>query len=101
MSYRLAKQPKRKGSANDCTVRALSIAAGLTYSAAWQMLYDAQGRHKRCGFAITEFMQAEPETFGMVREIKLPAKAGEARMTAKQFALKYPRAVISCEWPTT
>jgi len=75
----------------DCTVRAFALAAGLSYRVAWQMLYQAQGRHRMTGFRLPELLDLEPDTFGVVRRLPFPAERGAPRMTAPEFAARYPR----------
>jgi len=81
----------RKSDLGDCTVRALVIAAGLRYDTAWQLLYEAQGRHQTTGFELSHFLRVEPNTFGVVRQFDFPAERGFPRMTAAAFAALYPR----------
>lgn len=83
-------KPHRTLDSGDCTARALAMAARIPYPQAWQLLYDAQGRHKTCGFTLDQFMREEPATFGVVRQLPFPAKRGEPRMTANEFAERYP-----------
>jgi len=75
----------------DCTVRAFALAAGLPYRVAWQMLYEAQGRHRTTGFMLEAFLDREPEAFGVMRRLPFPAERGAPRMTAPEFAARYPR----------
>ncbi len=86
----IGKSNRPKGQTGDCTVRALATAAGLSYASAWKLLYDAQGRHKVTCFQISLFLKVEPETFGAVKQLDFPAKAGSKRMTAVQFAELHP-----------
>ena len=95
MSFRFVKRDVGKGhrgiDRGDCTVRALVIAAGISYPDAWQMLYEAQGRHRATAFLITEFMKVEPVSFGVIRYLSFPAMRGKPRMTAKQFSNLHPK----------
>lgn len=86
----VGKSHRIKGQSGDCTVRALVTASGLRYEAAWQLLYEVQGRHKTTGFDLHLFLRLEPETFGMVRQLDFPAVRGVVRMTAPQFAALHP-----------
>lgn len=77
--------------AGDCQVRALALAAGICYDAAWRMLFEAQGRHKACAFVLHRLLDVEPATFGVLRRLPFPARAGQRRMTPRAFANLHPR----------
>lgn len=96
MSFRFVKRDVGKGHrpthvGGDCTVRALALATGLSWDAAWQKLYDAQGRYRCCGFALDDFLDFEPELWGVVRAFTFPAVKGQRRMNGQRFAEQHPR----------
>lgn len=86
----IGKGHRQLDDGGDCTVRAFALAAGIPYAQAWRMLYEAQGRWRTCCFAISRFLDEEPQTFGVKRRLSFPAKSGEDRMNANAFAAKYP-----------
>jgi hypothetical protein len=74
----------------DCQVRALSIATGLRYADAWDLLYQLQGRHRSAGFALDRYLDHDPEPLGVLRTLPFPAVKGERRMTVRRFCIEYP-----------
>lgn len=74
----------------DCQIRSLVTARGLTFDAAYDLLYALQGRYRTIGFALHKFLDLEPTTFGVVRKLPFPAKRGQPRMTAKSLAKLHP-----------
>jgi hypothetical protein len=95
MSYRFQVYDAGKGKRNwdegDCTVRAVSTALALSYSEAWQLLYDLQGEHKSCGFRLAEFLRRSPDRLRVVRSIPCKAKRGVSRMNGRTFTEAYPK----------
>lgn len=75
----------------DCTVRALSTALGIPYSAAWELLYEAQGEHRACSFRMEEFLKRDPDRFSVRRHIAFPARRGQPRMTGRDFCKRFPK----------
>lgn len=94
-TFRFCRQdvgkPFRKLGRGDCTVRALTIAAGIAYPLAWQLLYDAQRRYFTCGFDICDFLKQEPAAFGVVGYVSFPAMRNQRRITARTFVEKFPQ----------
>jgi hypothetical protein len=92
--FRFVKRDVGKGhrgrDVGDCQVRTLAVAAGIRWPDAWRLLYTAQERHRTCAFNLTEFMKAEPEVWGVIRALALPAERGRPRMTPRTFAEAYP-----------
>lgn len=75
----------------DCQVRALHIATGLSYPAAWDLLYRLQGKHRTAGFSLTGYLDRDPEPLGVLRVLRFPAVRGRPRMTVLEFCRTHPR----------
>jgi hypothetical protein len=85
-----AGQIKRHKKA-DCTVRALSVARGMSYAHAWSLLYSVQAAHNHCHFALFDYLREWPTLMGVKRYIPTPARAGVRRMTVQDFVALYPK----------
>lgn len=83
----------------DCQVRALSVALGVSYREAWQMLYTMQGERSACAFELVEELHARTSSLHVVREISFPAKKGKKRMTATAFCISYKRGRYILQMP--
>src|SRR5262245_17378527 len=68
----------------DCQVRALSMATGLRYEAAWELLYQLQGKHRTAGFHLTGYLDRDIEALGVIRRLSFPAEKGKRRMTVEE-----------------
>jgi hypothetical protein len=77
-------------SGGDCQVRALSVATGLKYGAAWDLLYRLQGKHRTPGFDLIGYLDHDPDELGVVRRISLPPVRGSPRTTVEGFCASYP-----------
>jgi hypothetical protein len=82
------RQPKGLDE-GDCQVRALSKAGGYTFPEAWDVLYTLQGTYRSMGFNIKLYL--EKGELGVVRKLSFPAKKGQPRMKASEFARRYPK----------
>src|SRR5262245_36619562 len=76
-AFRFVKRDVGKGHRGkdvrgDCTVRALTLAAGIRYEAAWDLLYQAQGRHRFTGVALQQLLDLEPVMFGVMPACLFP-----------------------------
>jgi hypothetical protein len=81
---------KRGWDRGDCQVRALTVATGLHYDDAWELLYRLQGKHRSHGFLLQEFLERDPAELGVVRRMSFPARRGEPRVTVVEFCRLYP-----------
>lgn len=90
-SYRLCEtdagrgQSRRPRQKDDCTVRALSIARGLAYDAAYDLLKSA-GRKSHRGFGLKKWLEGQP----WAERVSFPAVAGESRMNIAAFCQSHP-----------
>lgn len=73
-----SRRPKQK---NDCTVRALSLALGITYDQAYDTLVAA-GRKCGARFDFNSWIDRQP----FARKISFPAVAGQPRMNPVEFS---------------
>jgi hypothetical protein len=89
--YRQFDAGQTGGKNDDCTVRALATARGLSYEDAWRQLYAHQGQVRACSFRLPEWLQASPEEYGVVRRLSFPARTGKPRMTGERFCDEHPR----------
>ncbi len=80
---------KRARQKNDCTVRALALAAGVDYDMAYDAL-AAAGRQVSRGFDFRKW--AAKAEFGGYRFqwVPFPARKGEWRMNPVTFAIEHP-----------
>lgn len=85
--YDAGKGKRQKGDVGDCQVRALCVAAGLSYDKAWDTLYALQGKYRTHGFSIVFYL--DRGELGCVRKLSFPAKTGQPRMTAAKFCRRY------------
>jgi hypothetical protein len=81
---------KRLWDQGDCQARALTVAAGLHYDEAWELLYRLQGKHRTHGFLLQEYLERDPAELGVVRKISFPARRGVPRTTVAEFCLLCP-----------
>ena len=85
----LSKRPRQK---NDCTVRALAIARGLSYDDAYDILKNA-GRSCSRGFHFPDWMASQ--VWG--RKISFPAVKGQRRMNPAAFVVAFPNGRYICQ----
>jgi hypothetical protein len=83
-----SQRPRQK---NDCTVRALASARGLTYDEAYDELKQA-GRKCGRGFAIQVWLNAQPWAL----KLPFPAVKGERRMNPVTFVAQFPLGNFIC-----
>ena len=82
-----SRRPRQK---NDCTVRALAVAAKLDYDAAYDLLKDA-GRRSHRGFHFPSWAKTVVVNgYGLVRET-FPARKGQPRMNVARFCRSHRR----------
>jgi hypothetical protein len=87
----------------DCTVRALSVAAAVSYDKAWATLYEFQGFQKSNHFdlgaliedhfidlPILRLSQAADPKWTVKRALSFPAVKGKPRMTPATFVRANP-----------
>lgn len=95
MAFRFVKRDvgdhQKRLNKSDCTVRALCVAAEITYDHAWNLLYRTQKFYRACGFQIFSFLDLEGDLFGVKETIKVHPKKGEKRLTVKAFAEKFDK----------
>ena len=87
--YDAGEGKRLSGDQNDCQVRALHAATGLTYREAWDFLYRLQGVFRTNGFNLKLYL--DHEECGAIRKLKFPAQKGKPRMTAAKFVKRYPK----------
>lgn len=90
-------QSKRPREDNDCTVRAVAIAFGVSYDTAYDF-FKLHGRKPDDGYHITDlfydYLQPGKLLFGhTVTKIPFQAKKGHQRMYMAAFCHIYPRGV--------
>ena len=73
----------------DCQVRALAVAAGMTYEEAWHKLYQLQGRYRTAGFFLVKWLDIVPQELAVVRRFAFPAVKGKSRMTGEEFCKEH------------
>ena len=82
---------KRSASeSGDCQVRALSTTLGLTYEAAWSLLYTMQGEHKRCSFGLVKDLALFDPRLHVVLAHGFQAVRGKPRMNGMEFCKLHP-----------
>jgi hypothetical protein len=81
-----SRRPKQK---NDCTVRALSLALGMQYDEAYDLLAEA-GR--RCSSKFDFSAWIERQSFA--KKIAFPAVKGQPRMNPVEFARQFPKGLF-------
>jgi hypothetical protein len=86
-----ASQGARKKKDGDCTVRALSAARDIPYAQAFDVIYRLMGKHRSICIRLPEFLDSDKEVLGVIRKISFPAQRGQDRMTAVQFAKRFPQ----------
>ena len=93
------RTPEAKG--RDCTVRALCVAANISYESAWTMLYSHQGIEKTNAFDLDGLLNKELLWRGKLQEgewgvykvktaLSFPAVKGKPRMTPAAFVKAHP-----------
>lgn len=82
---------KGKGARDDCQVRALTSARGLSYGASWDLLYVIQGELRHCFLPLVEALSLMPTRLGAFRKLDFPAQKGKPRMTGETFCKKHPK----------
>lgn len=83
-----SRRPKQR---DDCTVRALAVARGLEYDAAYDTLAEA-GRKASRRFDMVEWLNAQP----WAHKISFPAVKGQRRMNPDTFGREYAQGVYIC-----
>lgn len=83
-----SKRPKQK---NDCTVRALALARGLSYDTAYDVL-RAAGRQCNGRFQFGDWLDQQTWT----TRIGFPAVKGHSRMNPGAFVQQFPRGRYIC-----
>lgn len=93
-----AGKGRRGWDTGDCTVRALAVALGWSYTQAWDRLYYLQGKHKACSFKLAEFLRRDPEALQCVSYVPCKVVRGQKRMTGAQFCKLNPqgRYILRC-----
>lgn len=81
----------RGGDKDDCTVRALAVARGISYHDAWALLYAIQGEMRFCHFPLVEALRARDARLGVVEQLDFPAVRGRRRMTGLEFVTAHRR----------
>lgn len=92
---------------SDCTVRALTIAAAISYENAWEMLYHHQGDRRANYFNLGALLDDRfihltllrnaaahsplPSRWMVTRALSFPAIKGRPRMTPATFVKKFPQ----------
>ena len=82
-----SKRPRQR---NDCTVRALALACGVTYDSAYDELAEA-GRRCGRGFEFGTWAGTAHFAGRTFRWIGFPAVKGQQRMNPAGFADQHPR----------
>jgi hypothetical protein len=81
----------RGGDKDDCMVRALAVARGISYHDAWALLYAIQGEMMFCGLPLLQALRAKDARLGVVEQLDFPAVRGRPRMTGREFATGHRR----------
>lgn len=82
---------ERLGEANDCTVKAISIAGRVPYNVAYDAC-KAEGRRYRCGMYPTQWKRAILRVGCAYIEVaKNPLQRNGSRYTVKTIGQKYPQ----------
>ena len=84
-----SKHPRQR---NDCTVRALALACGVTYDEAHDTLMNA-GRLVGKRFIMSKWLDKQP----WARKIPFPALKGQKRMTPPVFVDRFPTGLFICK----
>jgi hypothetical protein len=87
--YDAGKGKRTVGDEGDCQIRALHTASGLSYSAAWDALYQLQGKYRTAGFNVCLYL--DNGELGVMRKLSFPAQKGQPRMTAAEFVRRHPK----------
>lgn len=82
---------KRPRQGNDCTVRALAIARGLTYDEAYELL-RAAGRRSGGRFSLTTWLKSQP----WATYQPFPAVRGQRRMNPYRFCREFQAGAYIC-----
>jgi hypothetical protein len=78
---------RRPRQANDCTVRSLALAVGVSYDEAYDEL-RRRGRKASRGFVWPPSPPRDDEVFGVqLRWVSFPARKGQPRMNTERFVM--------------
>lgn len=83
---------RRPRQSNDCTVRALAIAAGVPYDSAYDLLKKL-GRKSGVGFRLGDWLIDQ----SWATKLPFPAVKGQRRMNPDSFAQTFPGGVFICK----
>ena len=84
-----SQRPRQK---NDCTVRALASARGLTYDEAYDLLKLA-GRQSGKRFRLSDWLNTQP----WATKMPFPAVKGQRRMNPVAFCAQFPEGRFICK----
>lgn len=89
--YDAGEVHRTKHGAGDCQVRALSVARGIRYKDAWDLLYQIQGELRACAFPLLQALDNADPRFGPLDPLTFPALRHRPRMSVRRFVELYPR----------